>query len=130
LRERRTRPFSSTPRHFTGDVVADLHDVLGFLDAEVRQFADVNQAVLARQKFDERAEFLDGDNLAAINLADLGLGGHAGDGVHGNLHAFRRDGEDVHRAVVLDVDFAAGFLDEALDVLAARPDERADLFRD
>ena len=40
-----------------------------------------------------------------------------------------RDGEDVHRAVVLDVDFATGFLDEALDVLAARPDERADLLR-
>ena len=39
------------------------------------------------------------------------------------------DGEDVHRAVVFDVDFATGFFDEALDVLAARSDERADLFR-
>src|ERR1039458_9216903 len=48
-------------------------------------------------------------------------------GVHGNLHALRRDGEDVDRAIVLDVNFAAGFLDEALDVLATGSDDRADL---
>ena len=28
--------------------------------------------------------------IAAIDFADLGLRGHAGDGVHGDLHAFRR----------------------------------------
>src|ERR1039458_5516209 len=112
---------------FHGDVVADFHDVLGLLHAEVRQFADVNQAVLAREEFHERAEFLHGYNFAAINLADLRFGGHAADGVHGNLHALRRDGEDVDRAIVLDVNFAAGFLDEALDVLATGSDDRADL---
>jgi hypothetical protein len=48
--------------------------------------------------------------------------------IHGDLHAFpRQTREDVHRAIVLDVDFAAGFFDEALDVLAARSDQRADL---
>src|SRR5207244_3923542 len=31
--------------------------------------------------------------------------------------------------VVFDVDFATGFFDEAFDILAARSDERADLFR-
>ena len=40
-----------------------------------------------------------------------------------------RDGVNVHRAIVLDVDFATGFFDDALDVLAARSDQRADLLR-
>jgi hypothetical protein len=100
-----------------------------FFDAEIRQLADVNQAVLARQEFHERAEFLHGDNPAAINFPDLRFRRHAGDGVARDLHAFLGHGENVHRAVVLDVDFAAGFLDQPLDVLAARPDERADLLR-
>ncbi len=46
-----------------------------------------------------------------------------------NLHPFRRNGEDIHRAVIFDVNFATGFLDELLDVLAAGADERADLLR-
>src|ERR1017187_1198320 len=114
------------PEAFDRNVVADLDDVLGFLDAEIGQFADVNQAVLAGQKFDERAEFLDRDDLAAIDFSDFGFRRHAGDGVERDLHAFRRDGENVHRAVVFNVNFTAGFLDEAFDVLAARSDERAD----
>ncbi len=89
----------------------------------------MNQAVLAGQKFNERPEFFHGDNFAAINLSDLCFRRHAGDGVLGDLHAFGRNGENVHRAVVLDVNLATGFLDEAFDVLAARPDERANLFR-
>src|SRR5208282_2715652 len=92
------------------------------------QFADVNQAVLAGQEFHKTAEFLDSDDLAAVNLPDFGFRRHAGDGVERNLHAFRRDGENVHRAVVFNVNFTAGFLDETLDVLAARSDERADFF--
>ena len=44
-----------------------------------------------------------------------------------DLHSFGGDGVDVHRAIVLDVDFATGFFDDAFDVLATRPDQRADL---
>src|SRR5690348_6012286 len=40
------------------DFIAHFYDVFGLLDAEVRQFADVNKAVLAGQEFDERAEIL------------------------------------------------------------------------
>jgi hypothetical protein len=36
---------------FDRNVIADLDDVLGFLDAEIGQFADVNQAILAGQAF-------------------------------------------------------------------------------
>src|SRR5208282_6217396 len=101
--------------------------VLGLLDAEVGQLADVHQAVLARQELNERAELLDGDDLAAVDLADLGFGGHALDRVHRDLHAFGGDRVDVDGAVVFDVDLAAGFFDELLDVLAAGADQQADL---
>src|ERR1051326_9538580 len=69
------------------------------------------------------------DNFAAVNLVNLSFGSHAHNGFAGDLHAFLGDGVDVDGAVVFDVDFAAGFFDEFLDVLAARADERADLFR-
>jgi hypothetical protein len=41
------------------NLVAELDDVLGFLDAEIGEFADVNETVLAGQEFYKRAEFLD-----------------------------------------------------------------------
>ena len=46
----------------------------------VSDFADVQQAVLVRQNLHERAEFLDADDLALIDPADLD---------------FRRDGLDL-----------------------------------
>lgn len=112
---------------FHPDLIAEFDDVFGLLDAEVGEFADMDEAVLAGQELDERAKVFDGNNFAAINLADFGFGGHADDCIAGDLHAFFRDGEDVHCAIVLDIDLAAGFFDEFLDVLAAGADERADL---
>src|ERR1035441_2764027 len=109
------------------DLIAHLDDVLDHLDAEVGQLTDVNQAVLAGQELDKCAELLDGDHSATIDLIDLGLGGHARDGIHRDLHPVCGDGVDVHRAVVINIDLATGFLDELLDVLAARADEQADL---
>jgi len=44
------------------------------------------------------------------------------DGVEGDLHAFRRNGENVHRAIVFDVNFnKPDSLDQLLDVLAPGP---------
>src|SRR5262249_24209186 len=114
---------------FDPDFIAHLDDVFGLLDAEVRQFADVNQAVFAREELDEAAKFLDRDNFAPIDLADLGFSSHAFDRFARDLHAFFGHGIDLHRAIVLDVDFATGLFDDALDVLATRPDQRADLLR-
>ena len=87
----------------------------------------MHQTVLARQEFDESAELFDRDDLATVDLIDFGLGGHAGNGVARNLHPVLGDRVDIDRAVVFDVDFATGFLDELLDVLAARTDEQPDL---
>src|SRR5215471_15837796 len=56
------------------DFIAHLDDVFGLLDSEVGQLADVDQAVFAWQKFDERAEVLNGDHLATVDFADFGLG--------------------------------------------------------
>ena len=99
------------------------------LDPEIGQFADVHQAVLARENLDETAEFFDRDNLAAIDFADLDFRGHALDRFARNLHPFGGDGVNFHRAVVFDVDFAARFLDDAFDILAAGADQLADSFR-
>src|SRR5882757_7883724 len=83
---------------FDGNLVAFLDDVLSFFDAEVRQFADVNQAVLSGEEFNKCTEFLHGDHPALVDFANLRFSRHAGDGVPGDLHAFRRYGEDVHGA--------------------------------
>src|SRR5207249_3643085 len=82
---------------FHGYVIADFADVFRVLHAEIREFADVDEAVLAREEFDERAEFFHGHNFAAVDPADLGFRRQTADGIHGDLHAFRRDGEDVDR---------------------------------
>src|ERR1041385_888241 len=114
---------------FDPDFIAEFDDVFGLLDAEVGQFADMAEAVLAGQELNEGAEFLDRHHLAAIGLADLGFGGHAGDGFAGDLHAFAAGGVDVDGAVVLDVDLATGLFDDAFDILATGADERADFLR-
>src|SRR5689334_17920609 len=85
---------------FDPDFIAHLDDIFGLLDAEVGQFADVAQAVLAREEFDEAAKFLNGDNLATVDLSDLGFGGHAFDFAAGHFHAFGADRVDVDRAIV------------------------------
>jgi hypothetical protein len=50
-------PFFVHAKAFDGDFIADLDDVFGLFDAEVGEFADVDEAVLAGQELDERAEF-------------------------------------------------------------------------
>ena len=89
----------------------------------------MHEAVLAGQHLDEAAEVLDGNNLAPVELADLDLGGDALDGVLGHLQALDGHGVNQHASVVLDVDLATGLLDDALDVLATRADQLANLRR-
>ena len=52
------------------DHVADLDDVLGAVDAEVGQLGDVDEAFLAGQDLDERAELLGPGDAAMVGLAD------------------------------------------------------------
>jgi hypothetical protein len=114
---------------FGGDQIALLDDVLDMLRAAFGQFGDVDQAVLAGEYLHERAEGGDGHDLAGVNLVDLDLLEHPLDHVAGALQTFRLGGVDVHRAVVLNVDLGARLGLDALDVLAAGPDEFADPIR-
>ena len=114
---------------FDPDHVANFDDVFGPFHAKIRQLGDVDEAVLARENFDERAEFFHRDDAALIGLADLDFARHAADDFLRARHAFAAGRVNVHRAVVFDVNFSAGFGDDALDGLAAGPDERADLLR-
>ena len=87
----------------------------------------MEQAVGAGEDLDEGAEIDQPDHLAQIGLPHLGHGRDVGD------HLQRLGGggfvgrADVNRTVVLDVDLAAGLLDDAADHLAARTDQLADL---
>ena len=87
----------------------------------------MHQAVLTGEHFDEGAEFFDGHDAAFVDLTDFDLGAERFDFAAGDFHALRGDGEHLHGSVVFDVDFATGLFDQALDVLAARSDQRADL---
>ena len=58
---------------FHPDHVAHLGHVFGSVHAEIRQLGNVDEAVLAREHFDERAELFDRDDAAVIGLADFDL---------------------------------------------------------
>src|SRR6185369_2490706 len=109
------------------DLVAELHHVLDRVHALVGEVADVAEAVGARHDLEERAVGLHALDDALVGLADLGLGGEAADDVDRLLGLDRIARRDVHGAVVLDVDLRARLLDDALDGLAAGPDDDADL---
>src|SRR5690606_6032115 len=108
------------------EVVALLEVVLDALDALLGDLADVQQAVRAGEEGDERAELGGLGDPAVVLLAYLGGLRQALDlsldGV-GRLGVF---GVDAHGAVLEDLDGGAQRL-ELADLLAARPDDRADL---
>src|SRR5450432_2263140 len=107
--------------------LANLRDVFGAVDPEISQLRNVHQAVLARENFDERAEFFDRNDATVIGLADFHFPGHAADDFFRARHALAAGRVDVHGAVVFDVNLRAGLGHDPLDRLAAGPDERADL---
>jgi hypothetical protein len=89
----------------------------------------VHEAFLAGEAFDEGAEFLHGADDALVGLIDLDLGREEVDLVDraGEGLAVGREDRDPTGVVLVDVELAAGVLGDALDVLAARADEGADL---
>ena len=59
----------STLRDDDVDLVADLHDLFGVLDALHREIGGVNEAVDAGLELDERAERLEARDLALVTRA-------------------------------------------------------------
>src|SRR3954451_3015551 len=85
------------------------------------------QTIFAGEHFDESAEFFDANDAPFVKLVHFDLGGHSFNGLTRDVHTFFGRGVDIYGAIVLDVHFATGFLDDALDILPTRPDQRADL---
>src|SRR6266704_1125487 len=109
------------------DLVAELQLIANVADAMLGDFADVQEAVGAREKLDEGAEFREAHDFAEIGLADFGASGDVADHLQGRIAAGSTGGEDVHGAVFEDVDLHAGGFDNGFDLLAAGTDEVADL---
>src|SRR5581483_4737237 len=115
------------------DLVADVHHVVDVLDplaaVQLADLRDVQQAVLAGQQADERAERRGLDDRAEEALAHLG---HVRvrdrvDRGPGRLRGRAVGRADVDRAVVLDGDLGAGVVLDRVDHLALRADDLADL---
>src|SRR5713101_1218783 len=111
--------------NFDEDLVAELQLVANVADAMLGDFADVQEAVGAREKLDESAELREANDFAKIGFADFRAGGDVANHLQGRIAAGSTGREDVHRAVFEDVDFDAGGLDDGPDLLAARTDEVA-----
>ena len=86
----------------------------------------MHQPILARKNFNERTEFLRGDHATLVGLTDLDFACHSADDFLRTRHALAGGRVDVHRPVVFDVNFGAGFGDNALDGFPAGPDQRTD----
>src|SRR5215510_10464833 len=115
------------------DLVADLDDIVDVLDpgtaVQLADLGDVQQAVLAGQQRDERAErgrLHHGAKEALTHLGDVRVGDRV-DGRARGLGGRAVGGADVDGAVVLDRDLGAGVLLDGVDHLPLGPDHLADL---
>ena len=77
--------------------------------------------------FHERAEIRQAHDLAEVGLADFGGGGDVADHLQRRFGRSAVGGEDVHFAVVHDVDLDAGGFDDGANLLAAGTDQVANL---
>src|SRR4029453_15792815 len=114
---------------FDPNHVANLDHVFGALHSKIGKLGNVHQAVFAWENFNKRPELLRRDDAALIGLSDFDFAGHPADNFLRARHALASRCVDVYGAVILDVNFSAGFGDDAFDGLAAWPNERADLLR-
>src|SRR5216683_1225227 len=108
------------------DLVAKLQLVANVADAVLGDFADVQEAVGAREELDEGAKLREANDFAEIGFTDFGTGSDVADHRERGIAAGSAGGENVHGAVFENVDFDASSFDDRPDLLAARPDEVAD----
>src|SRR6185436_5660245 len=97
------------------NLIAFLQLVADVVDAGLRDLADVQQTVRAREDLDKRAEIHQPNHLAQIRLADLGRRGEILDDLYRAVGAGFVRRRNVDRAIVLDIDFDAGLLDDPAD---------------
>ena len=114
-------------QHFHQHLIAFFQFVANIFDSVLRDFADVEQAVEARQNFDERAEIGQAADFAEIGLPYFGRSRQIADDlqrlVRRNLVVRRH----VDLAGIFHVDLHAGLLDDAANHLATGPNHVANL---
>ena len=91
------------------------------------QFADVAQAIAARQDLDEGTKVLDARDPAVVDLADLHAGSQGIDSGQALFGGSLIGGSHGDRAVFFDVDRAAHFFLNAANRLATGTNQQADL---
>src|SRR5207302_1565232 len=109
------------------ELIADLDDIGDLADPLRRQLADMDEAVARTEEVHKGAEIDGLDDLARVNDAEFGFGDDAADPVDRGFRGVGIDRGYLDRAVIVDIDFGAGRLDDLADDLAARPDDLADL---
>src|SRR5262249_43589561 len=91
------------------------------------EFGDVNETVLRSEEVHEGTEVHHLDDLAVVDLTDLGFRHDRLDPFDRGLDRIAVCGRDLHRAVILDVDFGLGLLDDLPAHLSPGSDYFADL---
>src|SRR5262249_18558615 len=109
--------------------IANFGNIFGPFHSEIRELGDVHKPILTRENFDKCAEFLCRDHTSLVRLPDLHFARHATDNFFRACHAFTAGCVNVHGTVVFNINFGTSLRDNTLDGLAARSDERPDLFR-
>src|SRR5579859_6605247 len=112
-----------------GNLIAGGHDILRPVDLIIGELRRAHQTLFTRQNLHERAEVHQPAHRTRINLADLNLLCQRTHRIHRAIHAILRDGRDVHRAIIVNVNLRTGLVLNAADRLAARADDRANLIR-
>ena len=108
-------------------LVAHLAHILDIADVAISKLADVNQAIAAREDFDEATELGDARHDAVINGTLFRLRGNHVDFAQGQFHAFLLAAEDLDDAIIIDVNLGAAEFDDPADVLATGADQFTDL---
>src|ERR1700730_3622572 len=122
-------PFVVDADAFYPDHVPDFDHVFGSFNAEIRQLRNVDEAIFARQHFDERAKLFDRHDAPLIGLPDLDFFRHAPNNFLRPRHCFTARRVTGDRSGVFDVNLGTGLGDDAFDRLSTRTDKRADFFR-
>src|SRR5690606_4658377 len=104
-----------------------LQHVGDLLDPLVGDLRDVYQTVLAGQDADEGAKVDDALDLASVDLADFRFSGDTVNPCLGSVGGVLAGGEDLHGAVVGDVDGGAGLFADTADGGATLTDHVTDL---
>src|SRR5712675_2435352 len=115
--------------HLNQYLVAQLQFITNIANSMFRNFADVQQSVGAREKFDESPELRQPYNFAKIRLADLRRRSDVAHHLQRRIATRAAGRENVHRAVFQHVNFHASSFDDRLDLLPARTDQIANLVR-